>query len=303
MRRKLTATITALAMAITVFAVPVSAAGGDNLISRVGSKDRTVKAGQYFELEVREGRALNDNDIKWTSSNTDIVKYAESDRYDDEMEFKALKKGSVKITAKNLETGGKIVYNITVKSNSKKYTISRVGEKNRTVKDGQEFELRVSRSSGMSENDIKWTSSNTSVVRYDDDDRYDNEMEFQAVKPGKSTITATNLTTGGKIYYYVTVKENSGSVKISRVGNATRYVEADDDIELRVKKGSGLKNSQIKWTVSDSSKIWFEDGDNYGSEVELETGYETGTVKVTAHNLVTGGKLVYTVKITPEYDD
>ncbi len=303
MRRRLTATITALALALTVFAVPVSAASGDNLIYRVGAKERTVKVGQEFELKVREGAALNDNDIKWSIANTSIVKFDDNDRYDDEVELRAVKKGTTKVTAHNLVTGGKLVYTVNVQSKSTKYTISRVGEKNRSVKAGQEFELRVTRSSGMSENDIKWTSSNTNVVRYDDDDRYDNEMEFQAVKAGKSTITATNLTTGGKIYYYVTVKANSGSIYISRVGNATRYVEADDDLELRVKKGSGLSNSQIKWTVSNSNKIWFEDGDNYGSVVELETGYSTGTVKVTAHNLKTGGKIVYTVKITPEYDD
>ena len=302
MRRRLTATITALALALTVFAVPVSAAGGETSMYRVGAKERTVKVGQEFELQVREGVALRDNDIKWSIGNTSIVKFDDNDRYDDEVELRALKKGTTKVTAHNLVTGGKLVYTVKVQ-NSVKYKIYRVGDKNRTVKDGQEFELRVTRSSGMSENNIKWTSSNTNVVRYDDDDRYDNEMEFQAVKAGKSTITATNLTTGGKIYYYVTVKANSGSAKMYRVGSATKYVEADDDIELSVRKDSGLSNSKIKWTVSNSSKIWFEDGDNYGSHVELETGYSTGTVKVTAHNLVTGGKLVYTVKITPEYDD
>jgi len=211
MRRKLTATITALALALTCFAVPVDAASG-NKISRVGDKNRTVKVGQEFELEVKEGKRLNDNDIKWTSSNTKVIKYAESDRYDDEMEFKAVKKG-------------------------------------------------------------------------------------------KATITAKNLETGGKIYFYVTVKSNSGSIGISRVGNATKYVEADDDLELRVKKGSGLKNSQIKWTISNTDLLRFEDGDNYGAEVELESRNKTGTAKVTAHNMKTGGKIVYTVKITPEEDN
>ena len=303
MRKKLTATITALAMALTVFAVPVSAAGGNNWMERVGPASKSVKVGQEFELEVNHGKGLNDNQIKWTIGNTSIVKLADDDRYDDEVEFKAVKKGTTKITANNLETGGKLVYTITVKPKSQKFYIYRVGDKNRSVKAGQEFELRVTRTSGMKENDIKWTSSNTNVVKYDDDDRYDNEMEFRAVKAGKATITAKNLTTGGKIQYIVTVKENSGDIYMYRVGSATKYVEADDDLELKVNKGAGLNNNQIKWTVSNSNMIWFEDGDNYGREVELETGHKTGTVTVTAHNLKTGGKIVYTVKITPEYDD
>ena len=191
---------------------------------------------------------------------------------------------------------------VPVSAASGDYSIYRVSDKNKTVKAGQEFELKVRPGRLLDDDRIKWTSSNTSVVKYDDDDRYDNEMEFRAVKSGKSTITATNLVTGGKIYYYVTVKAGSGSVYISRVGNSTKYVEADDDLELRVSKGSGLSNSQIKWTVS-NDKLWFEDGDNYGSVVELESGYREGKVTVTAHNLKTGGKISYTVIITPEYDD
>lgn len=303
MRRKLTATITALALALTVFAVPVSAAGGDNLISRVGAKERSVAVGQELELEVKEGRALNDNDIKWTSSNTSVLKYAENDRYDDEMEFKAVKKGKATVTAKNLETGGKIYFYVTVKAKANNIYISRIGNKNRSVNAGSEFELSVKKGSGLSDNNILWTSSNTSVVKYDDDDRYDNEMEFKAVKAGKSTITAKNLKTGGKVYYYVTVKSNVGPYNIARVGNAKRYVEADDDIDLKVLKGSKLKNSQIKWAISDTSLLRFEDGDKSGTEVEVEAKGKAGTAKVTAHNLKTGGKLVYTVVITPDYDD
>lgn len=181
--------------------------------------------------------------------------------------------------------------------------ISRVGDKNKTVKVGQEFELKVKKSKGLSDNSIKWTSSNTKVVKYDDKDRYDNDMDFKAVKKGKATITAKNLKTGKTVSYYVTVKANSGSVNISRVGNATKYVEVDDDIDIKVKKGSGLKNSQIKWTISNTKLLKFEDGDNYGASVEIESRNKTGTAKVTAHNLKNGKKIVYTVKIVPEDDD
>lgn len=212
MRKRLTATITALALALTVFAVPVSAAGGNNWIERVGKAARTVNPGQEFELKVNHGRGLDDDQIKWTISNVNIVKFDDNDRFDDEIELKAVKAGTAKVTANNQETGGKLVYTITVKA------------------------------------------------------------------------------------------ANQG-VWIERVGKATRYVEADDDIELKVRKGAGLKNNQIKWTIGNTNLLRFENGDNLGKEVELEAKGKTGTTKVTAHNLKTGGKIVYTVKITPDYED
>jgi len=78
-------------------------------------------------------------------------------------------------------------------------------------------------------------------------------------------------------------------------------VEVGDDVELRVKK-NGLKNNQIKWSIADTSILRFEDGDNIGSEVEV-SGRRTGTTKVYAKNLVTGGKITYTVTVVPDYDD
>ena len=301
MRRRLTATIAALALALTVFTVPVSAA--ENSMYRVGAKDRTVKVGQVFELEVKEGPALDDHDIKWSSSNTSIVKYAENDRYDDEMEFKALKKGSVKITAHNLATGGKLVYNITVKPKSGNVSIYRVGNKARTYAPGREFELKVTKGDALKSSNIKWTIGNTNIVKFDDDDRYGLEVELEARKVGSTTVTAHNLHTGGKLVYNITVKSSLGPYNMARIGNATKYVGTYDDIELEVRKGSSLSNSQIKWTIGNTNLLRFEDGDNYGKEVELEAKGKSGTTKVTAHNLHTGGKIVYTVKVSPAYDD
>lgn len=211
--RKIVASALALALLLTCFNVfTVSAATGSNKISRVGKATRTVTVGQNFELEVREGSALDDNDMKWSLSKSGIVKFTDRDRYDDEVDLKAIKKGTVKVTCKNLVTGGKIVYTVNVKE-----------------------------------------------------------------------------------------KSNS-SIYISRIGSATKKVELGDDIDLKVKKGSGLKNSQIKWTISDKSILRFEDGDSTGREVEVEAK-KLGTTKVTVKNLKTGGQLFYTVTVVPDYDD
>ena len=87
-----------------------------------------------------------------------------------------------------------------------------------------------------------------------------------------------------------------------KVGNTTKTMENDDDLELRVSKGSGLKNSEVVWSIADTSILRFEDGDNKGAEVEVEAR-RVGTTKVTAKNTRTGGKIVYTIKVVPERDD
>ena len=271
---------------------------GSNKIGRVGKASQTVSKGSDFELEVRKGTNVKDRNIKWSIADDSIVDFEEYDeRYDDEIELVALKKGKTKVTAKNLLTGGKIVYTITVKNPSK--TISRVGAASRTVTAGNEFELEVKKNGNLADKYLYWTTSNKNIVKIVDDDRSDEDIELKAVKAGTAKITCKNKYTGGKIVYTVTVKK--GNMKISRVGSATKTVEVGDDIELEVKK-SGLKNSQIKWSISDSSILRFEDGDNVGSEVEVEAK-RTGTAKVTAKNLYTGGKIVYTIKVVPDYDD
>lgn len=301
MKKVLALALAAVVTAGSLAVVPVDAytdsSLGSRLIGRVGSSTKSVTKGSEFELEVRKGTRVRDNDIKWTIGNTSVVKFDDDDRYDDEIELRAVGKGTTKVTANNLLTGGKMTYTVTVKDSSK--TISRIGNANRTVTEGNEFELEVRKNGGIQDKDLYWYTSNKNIVKVIDDDRTDEEIELRAVAPGKATITCKNQITGGKVYYYVTVDE--ADKLIYRVGNKTKTVEVGDDLELEVRK-SGLKESQIKWTIGNTKLLSFEDGDNYGSEVELEAK-RTGTTTVTAKNLYTGGKLVYTVKIVPDYDD
>ena len=88
---------------------PVTANAANNTISRVGNKARTVYVNGELDLEVRKNGNFSDNKIKWTIGDTSIVRFDDDDRYDDDIELKALKKGTTKITAHNLITGGKIV--------------------------------------------------------------------------------------------------------------------------------------------------------------------------------------------------
>lgn len=300
MKKILVLALAAAVAAGSLSAVPAQAytdsSLGANKIGRVGNATKTVYKGGELDLEVRKGTGVRDRDIKWSIGNTNILRFDDDDRYDDEIEVRALKTGTTKVIAKNMVTGGKIVYTVKVKASNN--TISRVGNKDRNATVGNELELRVKKNGNFSDSNLYWTTSNSKVVKIVDD-RYDDEIELKALKAGTAKITCKNQLTGGKIVYNVTVKKGNGT--ISRVGTASRTVEVGDDVELNVKK-SGLKNSQIKWSVSDSSILRFEDGDNTGTEVEV-SGKRAGTAKVYAKNLKTGGKITYTITVVPDYDD
>ena len=290
------ATLVAGSVAVAPASAYTDSSLGANKIGRIGASSRTAYKGNEIDLEVRKGVNVKERNIYWSIEDTSVVRFDDDERYDDEIELRAVGKGTTKVVAKNLITGGKITYKITVKSPT--YKISRVGNKERSMKVGNELELRVKRNGGVSEHDLSWSTSNSKVVKIVDG-RYDDEVELRAVGTGTAKVSCKNELTGGKIYY--TIKVSKASNKISRVGSATRNVEVGDDVELNVKK-SGLSNSDIKWTIVDTSILRFEDGDNVGSEVEV-SGKRAGTTKVYAKNLVTGGKIYFTITVLPDYDD
>lgn len=47
--------------------------------------------------------------------------------------------------------------------------------KKRTIEKGNDFELKVRKASAIRERDLNWKIKNTDVVRFDDDDRDDND--------------------------------------------------------------------------------------------------------------------------------
>lgn len=298
--KKVLVYVVAAAMVFTVFGFNPAEASAVSYgkIGKVGSSTKTMKVGQEIELDVNKGRGVSDNDLWWSIANTNILAFDDEDRSDDEIEVRALKAGTTKVYCKNELTGGKITYTVKVSKATGK--LSRVGAKTRTVNKGAEFELAVRLNGSLTSNDVLWTIEDTSVVNYDDDDRYDNDMEFNAVNGGTTKITAENLNTGGKIYYTVKVKAPKAGV-LGKVGNSTKTIEVDDDITLKVSKGEGLSEEDIVWSIAKSSVLRFEDGDNIGSSVEVE-GLKKGTTKVYAKNLQTGGRIIYTIKVVPDYD-
>lgn len=115
MKRLLALALAAAVVAGSLTVVPVDAATvGKNNIGRIGSAKQTVYKGQEFELEVKKGKNVKDKDLYWSTSNKNIVKIHDDDRTDEEIELKAVGKGTTKITCKNNLTGGKLVYTVKI---------------------------------------------------------------------------------------------------------------------------------------------------------------------------------------------
>ena len=70
---------------------------------------------------------------------------------------------------------------------------------------GDYFELRVKRSGGLSDNDLKWSIKNRNIVRFDDNDITDDEVELDARRTGTTTVSCYNRKTKKTITYTIRV--------------------------------------------------------------------------------------------------
>jgi hypothetical protein len=169
---------------------------------------KTVAQGSEFELKVRTSpRDANEDDLRWTIvSGKNVVRFDDSDRTDDEIELKALRPGKAKLRCQIRGTNKKVFITVTVKSRKTIPSISRIGAETRTVRAGKDFELKVRKPKNFDDDHLKWSIADPSIVRFDDDDRSDDEMEFTARKAGTTTIRCKNLLSGRSISYTVKVE-------------------------------------------------------------------------------------------------
>lgn len=175
-------------------------------------KKKIVKKGMYFELYARVSPYYADDDgLVWSIvKGKDIIRFEDYDRDGDEQEFIALKKGTAKVCCKIIGTNKKAYTTVVVKKASSKGKIKRIGPKTRTVAVGKDFDLEVKKSAGVKNRNLKWSIKNTSVVRFDDYDRYGDDVEFRAVSTGKTKITCKNKKTGKSVSFTVKVVARHG---------------------------------------------------------------------------------------------
>lgn len=179
-----------------------------------------------------------------------------------------------------------------------------------SVYQGKEFEIKATMSPRKADDDyLRWEIiSGKNYVRFDDDDRNDDEIELKALKPGKAKIRCyvkgKDKTKYGDVIT-VTVLKRKADTSLSIVGRASKTVEAGDDFDLEVKKGFSIKKSQLKWKIADTRIVQFDDNDRTGKEVEFRAkrpGTTTITCTCTNKNAKVK-KLTFKVTVVPDDDD
>lgn len=183
-------------------------------VTNITVSDSEITVGEEFELKaILSPVYADDDDLNWKIvGKKGIIKFEDEDRDDDEAEFIAVKAGTTKVRCSINGKAKKYSKTITItvkKAPKSKQKISIVGNKTITVEIGDDFELKVKKTSNVKNKYLKWNIGNSKIVRFDLDDDYDDddgkEVELNAIKIGKTTVTCTNSKTGQKITYTVNV--------------------------------------------------------------------------------------------------
>lgn len=204
---KRVAIVAMIAMMIGLLVMPVKADSNvkPKKITAVGKQTVTVYAGQDFELKVKmTPKNAEDDYLRWKIlSGSKYIRFDDDDRSDDEIEMRALKVGTAKVRCYIKGTSKKVDFTVTVKKAQKKITAA--VKTSRTVRVGQDFDLEVNKYAGLKDRYLKWSIGNKKIVRFDDDERVGDEVEFRAIKAGKTTVTCTNTKTNQKITFSIKV--------------------------------------------------------------------------------------------------
>ena len=176
-------------------------------VTKITCSQKTIRVGDEFELKAYVSPLHAEDDyLTWSIvGKKGIIKFADDDRHDDEMEFKALKTGTTKVRCSVMGKGKKYSKTFTVTVKKASYAFSRKGSKNVQVLLGDDFELEVKKSGALRDRDLKWSIKDTKIVGFEDYDCYGDDVDLIAKKVGKTTVTCKNLKTKKTITFYVEV--------------------------------------------------------------------------------------------------
>jgi len=179
-----------------------------------------------------------------------------------------------------------------------------------TVSQGKTFKIKAKTKPGNADDDyLRWEIvSGKKYVEFDDDDRNDDEIKMMAVKPGKAKIRCYVKGKDKDKYgdvITVTVEKGKEDYTLSRVGKETRTVEVGDDFELKVKCGSSIKKSKLKWKIANTKIVGFDDDDKKGNKVEFKAK-KVGTTEITCTCTDKKAKtknITFKIKVIKDDDD
>lgn len=173
----------------------------------------------------------------------------------------------------------------------------------KTIAVGDEFELKAVYSPSYADDDyLTWSIvGKKGIIRFDDDDRHDDEMEFVALKAGTTKVRCSVVGKNKKYSKTFTVTVKKPTYKFSRVGKKDVKVVLGDEFELEVRKSSGLRDRHLRWSIKDTKIVGFEDSDRYGDDMEF-IAKRVGKTTVTCKNLKTKKTISFNVEVVDDYD-
>jgi len=185
----------------------------EKIVQIISSNDN-ITVGTSFELKaIASPKNADDDNFYWSIvGKKGIVKFEDYDRNDDEIELKAIKKGTTKVRCSILDKAKKYSKTFKIKVKKAPQQTSKIIKKSITVEQGDDFDLEV-KNKGFSRKNLKWNIKNTMIVDfendYDDDydDYYDddNEIELFAKQTGKTVVTCKDKKSNQTIKFTVTV--------------------------------------------------------------------------------------------------
>lgn len=196
-----------------------------------------------------------------------------------------------------------LAFPVRAEGNVRPTSVSAVGSKRVSVSQGRKFELEVRMRPDYAEDDyLTWSIiSGKGVVRFEDYDLHDDEVDLWAVKAGTAKVRCKIRGTGKSVTFTVTVKKSSVKTTIKAVNSASRNVRAGQEFKLKVRASSNVDDDDLKWTiVSGKNVVRFDDDDIYDDEMEL-AALKAGTAKVRC--TIRGTKKSVTFKITVKKAD
>lgn len=181
-------------------------------------------------------------EVKWSTSNKRVATVSSTGK------VKATGKGSAVITCSSVDNPRvKVTFKITVKI---KTTGVELNHSKASLYEGYTGKLRATVSpSNASNKDVKWSSSNSKVLKVDKNGK------LTAVKPGKAVITCTTESGGYTDKCTVTVKKliRVKSVKLNKTSGSIA-----DGKTYQLKATVSPENAsikEVKWSSSDSKIV------------------------------------------------
>ncbi|MBO8463788.1 MAG: hypothetical protein IAC13_07650 [Firmicutes bacterium] len=211
-----------------------------------------------------------------------------------------MKKNSFVKTMAFVLVGAMAVTPVSVMAGHRKPTrIDGISATKKTVFVGEEFELEVYNSERNVDDDyFVWSTSNKKVVRLDDDDNRDDEMEFIAVNPGTAKITCEIKGTNIKKTCVVTVKERNTEAYIDVDDDGKGYITVeigdDEDIDATLRNANGSNRQLVYKSLTPSIVSVNRYGEVFGKKIG------TGKVQISSK---ADPSIKTVVEVRVEWDD